>query len=462
MMKTDRRDFLCKAASVGVGVIAQPLARVARSNSREPLFHTGQSEYAEIPVASATPFDPATIRAQFPVLAQEVNGHDLVFLDSAATVQRPLAVIQAISNYYLKDNANPSTTTHTLARRSAEIYAEARRTVARFVNARAPEEIVWTHGTTEAINLAAASWGGANIHAGDEIILTIAEHYSNLVPWQLLAQRTGARLRFVDVTDDGHLKLDHLKSLLSRRTKLVAFTHVSNVTGLIFPVREICELAHGAGALAFVDAAQSAPHLPINVQELGCDFFAFSGHKIMGPMGTGMLWARRELLDAMPPYQSGSIMVHSVDVNSVPTRFAEAGLKFSAGTPNVAGAVGLAAAIKFLDSLGREEQRKHDQQLTAHSLNRLREVKGLKILGTTTPDERISVFSFAMENHRASDVLSALDAEGIAVRGGDLAALPLLKRFGVEEAVRASLYVYTTVEEVDLLADALQRISRAS
>ena len=461
-MKTDRRDFLRKAASVGAGVIAQPFTIGAHANSREPILHAAVQVNADLPLGKPGGIEPAALRAQFPTLAQKVNGHDLVFLDSAATVQRPMAVIQAISDYYMKDNANPSATTHTLARRSAEIYAEARRTVAHFLNAKAPEEIVWTHGTTEAINLAASSWGGANIHAGDEIILTIAEHYSNLVPWQLLAQRTGARLRFVDVTDDGHLELDQLKNFLSRRTKLVAFSHVSNVMGVINRAREICELAHGAGALAFVDGAQSTPHLPIDVQAMGCDFFAFSGHKIMGPMGTGVLWARRELLDAMPPYQSGSIMVHSVDVNTVPTHFAEAAMKFNAGTPNVAGAVGVAAAIKFLDSLGRDEQRKHDQELTEHALTRLSEVKGLKILGPTKPEDRISVFSFALENHKASEVLSALDARGIAVRAGDLAALPLLKRLGVEEAVRASCYVYSTIEEIDLLADALQRMTRPS
>ncbi len=405
---------------------------------------------------------PNTLRDQFPTLAQKVNGHDLAFLDNAATAQRPLAVIQAMTDYYRHDNANPSATMHTLARRSAAMYADARQTVARFVNASSPSEIVWTHGTTEAINLAAASWGGANIHSGDEIILTVAEHYSNLVPWQLLAQRTGAILKFVDIDDEGHLKLDQLKSLFSRRTRLVAFSHVSNVLGLINPAREICDLAHQAGALALVDGAQSAPHVPIDVQSLGCDFFAFSGHKIMGPMGTGVLWARKELLTAMPPYQSGSIMIHSVDINSTPTHFEEAALKFNAGSPNAAGAIGLAAAIKFMNALDRAALRKHDQELTQHALERLAEVKGLRILGPKKPEDRISVLSFVLAGHKAADVMQALDAEGIAVRAGDLAGLPLLKRLGTEEAVRASCYIYSTIEEIDRLADVLQKLQRAA
>ncbi len=442
--------------------MVQPIGRVVHAHSLEHPSPTRSLANSADSPGMPTGADPVTWRAQFPTLAQKINGHDLVFLDSAATAQRPMAVIQAITDYYRNDNANPSATTHTLAKRSMELYEEARRTVARFVNAKRPEEIVWTHGTTEGINLVAASWGGANIHAGDEIILTISEHYSNLVPWQLLAQRTGARLRFVDVTDDGHLKLDQLKNFLSRRTKLVTFSHVSNVLGLINPAREICDLAHRAGALAFVDGAQSTPHVQIDVQEMGCDFFVFSGHKIMGPMGTGVLWGRRDLLDAMPPYQSGSIMVHSVDANVVPTHFAEAGLKFNAGSPNVEGAVGIAAAIKFLDSLGRDEQRKHDGEITAHALSRLGEVKGLRIIGPTAPADRISVLTFVLENHKSSEVMSALDAEGIAVREGDLAALPLLKRLGVEEAVRASCYLYTTTEEIDRLADVLKKMQRSS
>jgi SufS family cysteine desulfurase len=405
--------------------------------------------------------DRNELRAQFPALAQKVNGRDLVFLDSAATTQRPLAVINAIADFYRADNANPSATMHTLARKSAALYADARQRVARYLNANAPEEIVWTHGTTEAINLVASSWGGANIRAGDEIILTIAEHYSNLVPWQLLAQRAGARIQYLDVTDDGHLKLDQLEKLFSRRTKLVAFSHVSNVLGLINSVKEICEMAHRAGAMVLIDGAQSAPHVPIDVQAMGCDFFACSGHKIMGPMGTGILWARRETLNGMPPYQSGSIMTHEVDITGPPAHFAEGGLKFSAGSPDVCGAVGIAAAIKFTESAGHKNLMEREQALTKHALARLGEVKGLKILGPKSAENRISVFTFALEGRKAMDVVGLLDQEGIAVRGGDMAALPLLKRMGVTEAVRASCFHYTTTDEIDRLVSVLNRLPPA-
>lgn len=441
MMRAGRRDFLRSTATVGLGAMLPNIA-AAKNAPQER-------------IAGA---DKKALRSQFPALAQKVNGHDLVFLDSAATTQRPLAVINAIADFYRADNANPSATMHTLARKSAAMYADARQTVARYLNANAPEEIVWTHGTTEAINLVASSWGGANLKSGDEIILTIAEHYSNMVPWQLLAQRTGARIQFLDITDDGHLRLDQLEKLISRRTKLVAFSHVSNVLGLVNPAREICDAAHRAGAMVLIDGAQSAPHVPIDVQALGCDFFACSGHKIMGPMGTGILWARREILDAMPPYQSGSIMTHEVEIAGPPTHFAEGGLKFSAGSPDVCGAVGIAAAIKFTESVGYKNLMEREQVLTKHALARLGEVKGLKILGPKSAENRISVFTFTLEGRKAMDVVGLLDQAGIAVRGGDMAALPLLKRMGVNEAVRASCYHYTTTEEIDYLVSVLKQI----
>jgi cysteine desulfurase/selenocysteine lyase len=320
---------------------------------------------------------------------------------------------------------------------------------------------VWTHGTTEAINLVGTAWGGANLRAGDEIVLTIEEHYSNLVPWQLAAQRAGAKLKFLDVADNGSLRMDQLARLLTPRTKLVAFTHVSNVLGLVNPVREVCDLAHKAGALAFVDGAQSLPHLPVDVQALGCDFFAFSGHKICGPMGTGGLWARKEILDAMPPYQSGSVMVHEVDVNVTPEHFADGALKFGAGSPDVEGAVGVAAAIGFLESIRDERHWETERKLTEHALARLGEVKGIRMIGPVTAKDRVPVFTFVIEGRDPQDLVKALDAKGIAVRAGDMAALPLLKRFGVSAAVRASCYVYTTTEEIDALADALKEIVKA-
>jgi len=386
-----------------------------------------------------------------------VNGHPLGYLDSAATTQRPRAVINALSNFYVHDNANPSNSLHTLAQRSAGLYEKSRSTVAKALNAACPQEIVWTRGTTEAINLVASSWGNANLRTGDEIVITVSDHYSCLVPWQLAAQRVNARIRVLDVDDDGNLRLDQLEKLLSERTKLVAFPHVSNVLGLINPVQEICERAHRVGALVLVDGAQSIPHFSVDVQALGCDFFAFSGHKILGPMGIGALWARREVLENMRPYQAGSNMAHDVEIDSVPAHFAEGGLKFEAGTPNAPGAVGLAAALEFLESLGREKLWAREQELTRYALSELKQVSGLRILGSTEPKDRISIFSFVVANKQALDVVKVLDAAGIAVRGGDLASLPLLKRMGVTAAVRASCYMYTTTEEIDQLIAAMKR-----
>jgi cysteine desulfurase / selenocysteine lyase len=325
------------------------------------------------------------------------------------------------------------------------------------LNARGPEEIVWTRGTTEAINLVASSWGRANLRPSDEIMLTVTEHYSNLVPWHLAARRANALVRTLDVENNGRLHLDQLDKLLSDRTKLVALPHVSNVLGLINPVKELCERAHRVGALVLVDGAQSAPHIPVDVQELGCDFFAFSGHKILGPMGIGVLWARREILENMPPYQAGSNMAHDVEMEPMSTQFSEGCLKFEAGTPNVPGAVGLGAAIEFVESLGRNNLWAREQALTRYALSRIREVPGLKMLGSMETKDRVSVFSFVIEKRQALDVVRALDEMGIAVRGGDLASLPLLKRMGVTAAVRTSCYAYTTEEEIDRLIAELKK-----
>jgi len=442
-METCRRDFLRSISAA----TALPTFRSILS---------GQTVWAGRPPDSSGDTKLQDLRNQFPLLRENVGGRPLVYLDSAATTQRPRPVLDALSEFYLRDNANPSQSLHTLARRSATAYETARETVARFVNAHGPGEIVWTRGTTEAINIVAASWGGANLGPGDEVIVTVADHYSNLVPWQLSARRAKATLRILDVDDDGRLRLEHFSALLSKRTKLVTLPHVSNVLGRINPAKEICERAHQAGALVLLDAAQSVPHFPVDVQQLGCDFLAFSGHKMCGPMGIGVLWARRELLDAMPPFQSGSNMAHEVEIESPPTHFAEGGLKFEAGTPNVPGAVGLAAAIAFLDSLDQKALWAQEQELTRYVLSSLKKIRGLRILGPTEPSERISVFSFVFENHRPLEVVKALDAAGIAVRGGDLASLPLLKRMRVSAAVRASCYVYTSREDIDRLVARLQ------
>ena len=397
------------------------------------------------------------VRAQFPLLGDSMNGYPLVYLDSAATTQRPRAVLDTLDTFYLHENANPCMSLHALARHSASLYGEARAAVARFLNARRSDEIVFTRGTTEAINLVASSWGGANLGRGDEILITVSDHYSSLVPWQLAAGHTGATLRIWDVSDDGHLRLDQLDTLLSKRTKMVTFPHVSNVFGAINPAKEICERAHRAGAVVLVDAAQSVPHFCVDVRELGCDFLTLSGHKMCGPMGIGALWARRELLDEMPPFQAGSNMVHEVEVESAPARFAGGALKFEAGTPNVAGAVGLAAAIRFLESLGRTELWTREQELTEHVLSRLRKVKGLRILGPMKSSERVSVFSFVVEDRQPHEMAASLDSVGIAIRAGDLASLPALKRFGVTAAARASCYIYTSTEDIDRLIAGLEQ-----
>ena len=398
------------------------------------------------------------VHAQFPLLGDSMNGHPLVYLDSAATTQRPRAVLDTLDTFYLHENANPSMSLHALARHSASLYDEARATVARFLNARGSGEIVFTRGTTEAINLVASSWGGANLGRGDEILITVSDHYSSLVPWQLAARRTGATLRIWDISDDGHLRLDQLDTLLSKRTKMVTFPHVSNVLGAINPAKEICERAHRAGAVVLVDAAQSVPHFSVDVREIGCDFLTLSGHKMCGPMGIGALWARRELLDSMPPFQAGSNMVHEVELESVPARFAEGALKFEAGTPNVAGAVGLAAAVRFLESFGRKELWTREQELTEYALASLSKIKRLRILGPMKSSERISVFSFVIENGKPPDIAASLDRLGVAVRAGDLASLPALKRFGVTAAVRASCYIYTSTEDIDRLIAGLQQL----
>jgi cysteine desulfurase/selenocysteine lyase len=398
---------------------------------------------------------PAPAAGLFPALLQRINGQPLTYLDSAATTLRPRSVIDAIADFYATDNANPSQV-HALARKAGERLSGARQTVARFINAPAPEEIVFVRGTTEGINLVAETWGRANVKAGDEVILTVAEHNSNLLPWTRLAERAGATVRVVDVDDEGQLRLDQLKAFLSSRTRLVAFSHVSNVLGLVNPAKEICALARQAGARIVIDGAQGAPHTPVDVQDLQCDFYVFSSHKLLGPMGCGVVWGRRELLEAMPPFNVGSNMAHEVDFTQA--TYEHAALKFQAGTPDVAGPVGLAAALNFITSRGHEELWRHDQSLVRHGLARFAQVPRLRIIGPRGAAQRVPVFSFRLGDRPAAEVARALDARGIAVRAGDMAALPLLRRFGVTEAVRASAYVYSTTEDLDRLAEALQTL----
>jgi len=407
------------------------------------------------------PAGGAAWRHEFPAVEQAVNGRRLAYLDSAATTLRPRAVIDAVSRFYEADNANPGAALHTLARRAAERYGAARARVARFLNAASPTEVVITKGTTEAINLVAATWGAASLTRGDEIVLTIAEHYSNLLPWRAAAERAGASIRLVDVDDDGRVHPDRVAATLTARTKLVAFSHVSNVIGLVNPAAEIAARARARGVAVLVDAAQSAPHVRLDVQALGCDFLACSSHKLLGPMGVGVLWARRATLDAMPPYHLGSNMAHEVEAASA--HFEHGALKYQAGTPNVSGAIGLAAAIDVLDRFDLAAIRRHDAALVDHARRAFASVPRLRVLGGIADgDDRLPVFTFVLPGVAVSRLVAALDAEGVAVRGGDMAALPLLRRFGVAEAVRASCYLYTTTDEIDRMIDVLRHEARAA
>jgi cysteine desulfurase / selenocysteine lyase len=409
-------------------------------------------------VREGAPLDAARVRDRFPLLRPDDSGRRLVYLDSAATAQRPDVVLEAIGKFYRTENANVHRGIYELSRRATERFEGARTAMARFINAPDPAELVWTRGTTEAVNLVAATWGQDNVSAGDQIVLTLLEHHSNIVPWQLLARRVGATLRYVEIDEDGRLRLDHLAGLLTERTRLVAVGHVSNALGTVNPVAEIVERAHAVGALVLVDGAQSAPHLPVDVQALGCDFYVFSGHKMGGPMGIGALWARRELLEAMPPYQGGGEMIDMVHPDE--STWAEVPHKFEAGTPNVGGAVGMASAAAFLEALGRDSVLAHERALVEHGLDRLGRVEGLRLFGPRDARDRIAVFSFALDGVHPHDVATILDAEGIAVRAGHHCTQPLMRRLGVPATTRASCYVYNTPEDLDRLAEGLEKARR--
>jgi cysteine desulfurase/selenocysteine lyase len=405
------------------------------------------------------------IRADFPVLQRQVHGQPLVYLDNAATSQKPEVVIRAMGDYYRRYNANIHRGVHTLAEEATEAYENARRRVARFINAYSSREIVFVRNTTEAINLAAYSWGRANVGADDVIVLTEMEHHSNLVPWQLLAQAVGARLEFVGLDPQGRLRLEDLDQLLDRfgeRVKLVGVSGMSNVLGTINPVAEIAERAHAAGALLLVDGAQSVPHLPVDVRAIGADFLAFSGHKMLGPTGVGVLWARQAILEAMPPFLGGGDMIKSVHLrhsewNDVPH-------KFEAGTPNVAHAIGLGAAVDYLNGLGMDWVHTHEQSLAAYAMDGLSAVPDLHIYGPP-PAERGGVVTFNLIKNgelliHPHDLASILDREGVAIRAGHHCAQPLMEHYGVAATARASFYVYNTPEEVDKLVEALLKARR--
>jgi cysteine desulfurase/selenocysteine lyase len=396
------------------------------------------------------------IRGEFPILREQAKGKSIIYFDNAASSQKPRAVIAALVHYYEHDNANVHRGLHELSNRATEAYEGARGKVAKFLGAASPDEIVFTRGTTEGINLVAQAWGGQFVHAGDVILLTEMEHHSNLVPWQLLAQRSGARLRFVPVKDDGSLELDRLGELLTPEVKLFAFTHISNSLGTINPVAELCAAARAVGAVSLVDAAQSAGHLPIDVQALGCDFLAFSGHKMCAPTGSGALYGRRALLEATPPWHGGGEMIVSVTYESA--TYKEPPHKFEAGTPNVAGAVGLGAAIDYLEAIGRDRIFAHDLDLATYAIERLEEIPGLRILGPR--EDRGGLAGFVMDCAHPHDLTTFANEHGLALRGGHHCNQPLMRKMKLPGTNRASFYFYNTRAEVDRMIEILTAAQR--
>ncbi len=395
---------------------------------------------------------PATIREDFPILRQRVNGKPLVYLDSANTSQKPRQVIDALVRYYEDYNANIHRGVYSIAERATAEYEAARAKVARFLGAAEPAEIVFTRNITEALNLIAHSWGRRHVGSGDEILTTEMEHHSDLVPWQLLAQERGARLRHIPFDDQGRLVLDDLDRLITGRTKIVALAHVSNAFGTINPVAEIARAAHARGAVVVVDGAQSAPHRPVDVQALGVDFFGFTGHKMLGPMGTGGLWARRAALEEMEPFLGGGEMITDVWLDHA--TWNEVPWKFEAGTQNVGDAIALGVAIEYLERLGMDAVMAHEREITGYALGRLREIPGLHVLGPGL-DERGGVISFTMDGMHPHDVAQVLDQDGVCVRAGHHCTKPLHRKLGIAASVRASFYVYTIKEEIDILAAGL-------
>lgn len=406
------------------------------------------------PAAAAAPLDAAALRRDFPILGQEVNGHPLVYLDNAATTQKPAAVVDAIASYYGTANANVHRGIHELSRRATDAYEGARARIAAFLGVSDAAEIVFTRGTTESLNLMAYAWGLDALQAGDEIVLTAMEHHSNIVPWQLVARRTGAVLRWIEIDDEGRLLLDELPRLLGPRTKLVSLVHVSNALGTVNPVAEIVrEVRARTDALVVVDGAQATPHLALDLPALGCDAYALSGHKMYGPTGIGVLWARRALLEAMPPFQGGGEMIRIVEREG--STWAGLPHKFEAGTPDIAGAVGLGAAVDYLAAIGMERVRAHEHDLLGYALERLVDVPGFHAFGPGRLEERSGVIAFTLGDAHPHDIATILDAEGIAVRAGHHCAQLVMRRYGVSATARASFALYNTRDDVDRLVEGI-------
>ena len=401
--------------------------------------------------------DWAKLRADFPILDQKVHGKPLIYFDNAATSQKPRAVIQALVHYYEHDNANVHRGIHELSMRATTAFEAARARAAKFINARSADEIIWTRGTTEGINLVASTWGVKYLKPGDVILLTEAEHHSNIVPWQLLAQRTGAKVAYIPVTgDEGTLDFSKLDALLTSQVKLLSLVHISNSMGVVNPVTELCARARELGIVTLVDGAQSAGHMPVDVQAIGCDFFAFSGHKICGPTGIGALYGRMEILDKLPPYQGGGEMILTVGYDK--TEFKPAPHRFEAGTPDISGPIGLHAAMDYLDAIGRDNIWKHDQELANYAYDQLAALQNIRLFGPKTG--RAGLVSFLLKDVHAHDVVTLADQGGVALRGGHHCTQPLMHKLGVESTARASFYFYNTKAEVDRFVEVVKEIQK--
>ena len=403
---------------------------------------------------SATSLDVTAIRKDFPILAQQVHGKPLIYLDNAATSQKPKCVIDTLTRFYQMDNANIHRGVHQLSERSTQSYEAARSKVRRFLNAASTREIIFVRGATEAINLVAQTYGRTHVGAGDEIVISAMEHHSNIVPWQMLCEEKGALLRVIPINDRGELEFDQFEKLLNNRTRVVAVSHVSNALGTINPVREIVKTAHGWNIPVLIDGAQAVPHMQVDVRSLDCDFYVFSGHKVFGPTGIGVLYGKEKLLAAMPPWQGGGDMIQSVTFGK--TTYNDLPYKFEAGTPNIAGVIGLGAVIDYLDQIGLDAIAAHEHDLLAYGTRALENISGLRLIGTAR--EKASVLSFVIEGVHPHDAATILDREGVAVRAGHHCAQPVMERFGVSATTRASLAFYNTTEDIDALVAGIQKV----
>jgi cysteine desulfurase/selenocysteine lyase len=405
---------------------------------------------------TASSLDVNNIRADFPILTQSVHGKALIYLDNAATAQKPAVVIETIDRYYREYNSNIHRGVHTLSEKATIAYEQARLTVQKFINAGSEKEVIFVRGTTEAINLVAHSYGRSRLQRGDEVIISEMEHHSNIVPWQMVCEQTGANLKVIPMNDDGELIMDEYQRLLGANTRIVAVPHISNALGTINPVREIIDQAHAAGAVVLLDGAQAVPHMSVDVQALGCDFYAFSGHKLFGPTGSGVLYGRRELLESMPPYQGGGDMIKTVTFNK--TMYNDLPYKFEAGTPHIAGVIGLGAAIEYVESIGLDNIAVYEHELLAYATAGLTTIKGLRVIGTAR--HKASLISFILDNIHPHDLGTILDHDGIAIRTGHHCAMPVMEHFRIPATARASMVFYNTRGEIDALVQGIENARR--